>query len=61
VKQKTEALTEASMKLGQAMYESAQAEQAHADARSDSAKDDNDDVVDADFEELDDDDKKKRA
>jgi molecular chaperone DnaK len=60
VKAKTEALTEASMKLGQAMYESAQAEQAHADARSDAAKnDDNSDVVDADFEELDDDEKKR--
>ncbi len=60
VKQKTEALTEASMKLGQAMYESAQAEQAHADARSDAAKEDDGDVVDADFEDLDDD-KKKSA
>jgi molecular chaperone DnaK len=60
VKAKTEALTEASMKLGQAMYESAQAEQAHADARSDAAKNDDDgDVVDADFEELDDDEKKR--
>ena len=60
VKSKTEALTEASMKLGQAMYDSAQAEEAHADARSEAAKND-DDVVDADFEDLDDDDKKKRA
>ncbi|MGL4406538.1 MAG: molecular chaperone DnaK [Notoacmeibacter sp.] len=60
VKEKTEALTEASMKLGQAMYEAAQAEQAHADARSDAAKEDDGDVVDADFEDLDDD-KKKRA
>jgi molecular chaperone DnaK len=59
VKQKTEALTEASMKLGQAMYDSAQAEEAHADARSEAAKDDSDDVVDADFEELDDDEKKR--
>ncbi len=61
VKQKTEALTEASMKLGQAMYESAQAEEAHADARSEAAKNDDGDVVDADFEDLDDEDKKKRA
>ena len=58
VKQKTEALTEASMKLGQAMYDSAQAEEAHADARSEAAKDDGD-VVDADFEDLDDDEKKR--
>ncbi len=59
VKAKTEALTEASMKLGQAMYESAQAEEAHADARSEAAKNDDGDVVDADFEELDDDEKKR--
>jgi molecular chaperone DnaK len=59
VKAKTEALTEASMKLGQAMYDSAQAEEAHADARSEAAKDDSADVVDADFEDLDDDEKKR--
>ena len=49
---KTNALAEASMKLGQAMYEAGQAETAEADARADAAKDD--DVVDADFEEIDD-------
>ncbi|EJF91015.1 molecular chaperone DnaK [Bartonella tamiae] len=51
---KTQALAEASMKLGQAMYEASQAE-AEADAAKDAAKDaSNDDVVDADFEEIDD-------
>jgi molecular chaperone DnaK len=60
ITEKTEALTQASMKLGQAMYEASQAEEAHADARADAAKDAGDDVVDADFEDLDDD-KKKRA
>jgi molecular chaperone DnaK len=47
------------MKLGQAMYEAQQTEAAEADAKADAAKDS--DVVDADFEELDDDDKKKSA
>ena len=56
---KSQALTEASMKLGQAMYEASQAEAAEADAKADAAKDS--DVVDADFEEIDDDDKKKSA
>ncbi len=47
------------MKLGQAMYEASQAEAAKADAKADMGKDS--DVVDADFEEIDDDDKKKSA
>jgi molecular chaperone DnaK len=62
IKAKSEALAEASMKLGQAMYEASQAEAAQADARADSGS--GDDVVDADFEEIDDDgddDKKKSA
>ena len=52
---KTKALAEASMKLGEAMYESSKA-QAEADAAADAAKDArrDDDVVDADFEEIDD-------
>ena len=53
---KSQALAEASMKLGQAMYEASQSEAAEADAKADAAKDD--DVVDADFEEIDDNDKK---
>ncbi|MCO5161209.1 MAG: molecular chaperone DnaK [Mesorhizobium sp.] len=57
IKAKTNALAEASMKLGQAMYEASQAEAAEADARADAAKS-GDDVVDADFEDLDDDQKK---
>ncbi|QKV19504.1 molecular chaperone DnaK [Oricola thermophila] len=59
---KTQALAEASMKLGQAMYEAQQAEEqaaAEADASADAAKDD--DVVDADFEEIDDDDDQKKS
>ncbi|MCU0830569.1 MAG: molecular chaperone DnaK [Rhizobiaceae bacterium] len=60
IEEKTNALAQASMKLGQAMYEAASAEQAANDARADAAKS-GEDVVDADFEDLDDDNKKKRA
>jgi molecular chaperone DnaK len=60
ISSKTQALAETSMKLGQAMYEAAQAEQANADAAAD-AKASGEDVVDADFEEIDDEDKKKSA
>ena len=60
IKEKTQNLAEASMKLGEAMYKASQ-EQTEASADSaDSASDDghDDDVVDADFEEVDDADKK---
>ena len=60
IKAKSNALAEASMKLGQAMYEASQAEAGEADAKADGGS--GDDVVDADFEEIDDDgDKKKSA
>ena len=60
IKAKTQVLMDASMKLGQAMYE-AQSAQAEADAASDAAKDSQqDDVVDADFEEIDEDDEDKK-
>ncbi|SIQ76190.1 molecular chaperone DnaK [Rhizobium sp. RU20A] len=52
LKTKTQTLMDASMKLGQAMYEANQTETAEADARRD-AGDDN--VVDADYEEVKDD------
>lgn len=51
--EKTQALMEASMKLGQAMYEAQQAEE-QAAAEADAANDAESDVVDADFEEVDD-------
>jgi molecular chaperone DnaK len=64
IKAKQQVLMDASMKLGQAMYE-AQSAQAEADAAADAAKDaqNDSDVVDADFEEIDDEeeDKKKSA
>ncbi|HEV2901238.1 MAG TPA: molecular chaperone DnaK [Pseudaminobacter sp.] len=56
---KSQSLAEASMKLGQAMYEASQKEAAEADAKADAAKDS--DVVDADFEEIDEDEDKKKS
>ncbi len=58
IKEKTATLAEASMKLGEAMYKASQAE-AEAKAAGSESKDD--DVVDADFEEVKDDDQKKSA
>ncbi|WP_349358957.1 molecular chaperone DnaK [Stappia sp.] len=62
IKAKTQALAEVSMKLGEAMYQSAQAEEAagaEGGAGEEPKKDD--DVVDADFEEVRDEDDKKSA
>ena len=59
IEARSQTLAEVSMKLGQAMYEASQKEAAEADAKADAAGDK--DVVDADFEEIDDDDKKKSA
>ena len=55
----TSTLAEVSMKLGQAMYEASQKEAAETDAAADAAKDS--DVVDADFEEIDEDDDTKKS
>ena len=57
---KTQTLAEVSMKLGQAMYEAQQADAANKDAAAD-AKASGEDVVDADFEEINDDENKKSA
>ncbi|BCM16322.1 molecular chaperone DnaK [Mesorhizobium sp. J8] len=59
IEAKSQALAEASMKLGQAMYEASQKEAAEADAKADATKDS--DVVDADFEEINEDDDKKKS
>ncbi|AZO17532.1 MULTISPECIES: molecular chaperone DnaK [unclassified Mesorhizobium] len=59
IEAKSQSLAEVSMKLGQAMYEASQKEAAEADAKADAAKDS--DVVDADFEEIDEDDDKKKS
>ena len=59
IKAKTQTLLEASMKLGQAMYESQQADAANADAQADAARDG--DIVDADYEEVNDEDDRKKT
>jgi molecular chaperone DnaK len=59
IKEKTNALAEASMKLGEAMYKASQAEAEAKAAGGDKPADD--DVVDADFEEVKDDDQQKSA
>jgi molecular chaperone DnaK len=60
IQTKSQKLAEVSMKLGQAMYEASQAEAATADAKADAEKA-GEDVVDADFEEIDDDEDKKKS
>ncbi|WP_019960421.1 molecular chaperone DnaK [Woodsholea maritima] len=60
IQQKTQALMQATMKIGEAMYAQQQGAQAEADAAADAAKD-GDDVVDAEFTEVSDDDEKKSA
>ena len=57
IKAKTQTLAETAMKLGQAMYEAAQASEG-ADAEGGAQASSKDDVVDADYEEIDDDKKK---
>ena len=56
IQAKHQELMTAAMKLGEAIYASQQEETAEADAKADAAADESDDdVVDADFEEVDDD------
>jgi molecular chaperone DnaK len=59
IQQKTQALAQASMKLGEAMYKAQQAGAEGQGAEGDGKKDDN--VVDAEFSEVDDDKKKGAA
>jgi len=67
VKAKTQTLAEASMKLGEAMYKAQQEESAAAEQPEGAASGDGEDaagdekVVDADFEEVDDDEDKKKS
>ncbi|WP_434711799.1 molecular chaperone DnaK [Rhizobium sp. YTUHZ045] len=58
IKAKTQTLMEVSMKLGQAIYE---AQQAEGGATADTSAEGGDNVVDADYEEIKDDDRKKSA
>merc|ERR1712124_113044 len=63
IKKKTETLVQASMKLGEAIYKSQQSTK--PDSNKDNGKDDkgkkDDNVVDADFEEVKDENKEKSA
>jgi molecular chaperone DnaK len=59
IKARTTDVMQASMKLGEAMYAANQAGEAGTDASTGEAK--KDDVIDADFQEVDDKDQKKRA
>ncbi|GMV60849.1 MAG: chaperone protein DnaK [Parvibaculum sp.] len=55
IKTKMEALTQTSMKMGEALYKAAQAEAENEAASASDSSNAGDDVVDADFEEVDDD------
>ncbi|WP_119388778.1 molecular chaperone DnaK [Taklimakanibacter lacteus] len=64
IKEKTNALAQSAMKLGEAIYKAQSAQQPGGDAGADAGaagKDGADDVVDADFTEVKDDDDKKSA
>ena len=61
IKSKSNTLMQASMKLGEAMYKQAQEGDAAADAAADGAGNKKDDVVDAEFTEVDDDKKGKKS
>ncbi|MET0743110.1 MAG: Hsp70 family protein, partial [Microvirga sp.] len=60
IKSRTTGLMQASMKLGEAMYQASQAE-GQGGEPSGEAEAKKDDVIDADFQEVDEGDKKKRA
>ena len=61
IKARTTDLTQASMKLGEAMYAASQAAGPDAAAAGEAGAEKKDDVIDADFQEVDDKDQKKRA
>jgi molecular chaperone DnaK len=61
IKQKVDALAQASMKLGEAMYQASQGQAAGGAGPSTGAGGPDDKVVDVDFEEVKDDDSKKSA
>ena len=61
IKAQTNALAQASMKLGEAMYKAAPGRRRRRRRQADAGAEEGEDVVDADFEEVDDDDQKKSA
>ncbi len=61
IKARTTDLTQASMKLGEAMYAASQAAGPEGAASAEASAEKKDDVIDADFQEVDEKDQKKRA
>ncbi|HJE26009.1 MAG TPA: Hsp70 family protein, partial [Methylorubrum populi] len=61
IKAKTNDLMQASMKLGEAMYAASQAEGAPGAEGASASGEKKDDVIDADFQEVDENERKKRA
>ncbi len=61
IKRKTEALAQASMKLGEAMYKAQQEAAGGGEAGAEAAAGKDEGVVDAEFEEVDDEDRKRSA
>ena len=61
IKAKSEALTQTSMKMGEALYKAAQAEAENEAATGADSSQSGDDVVDADFEEVDENDRKNAS
>ena len=61
IQAKTQALAQASMKLGEAMYKASQEEPTPGEGEEAAKQADNEDVVDADFEEIPEDEQKKSA
>lgn len=61
IKQKVDAMAQASMKLGEALYQSNQGAAAGSGGPSEEGGDGKENVVDVDFEEVKDDDSKKSA
>ena len=61
IKKKTQNLVQASMKLGEAVYKSQQKPEAKAEEQKEAKTDEKDNVVDADFEDVKEEDKEKSA
>ena len=61
IKKKTQNLIQASMKLGEAVYKSQQKPESKTEEQKQDKPEEKDNVVDADFEDVKDDDKEKSA
>jgi molecular chaperone DnaK len=61
IKKKTQNLIQVSMKLGEAVYKSQQKPESKSDEQKQTKQEEKDNVVDADFEDVKEDDKEKSA